>query len=120
VRKEKSALYGVLKGSRVQGKEGGQLTIVLKQDFKFFREKVLQPENATIINTHATQAFGESLHVALPGQKRPEAQSVSATPSSGSSAGGTAPKPAPIQQEATVSVDQRINDVVSMFEGSIV
>lgn len=109
VRKEKSALYGVLKGSRVQGKEGGQLTIILKQDFKFFREKVLQPENATIINAHVSQVFGESLHVALPGQKRPEAQQVS-----------TAAPAAPVKTEPTVSVDQRINDVVSMFEGSIV
>jgi len=118
VKKEKSALFGVLKGSRVQGKEGGQLTIILKQDFKFFREKVLESENAMIINTHATQAFGESLHVVLPGQKRPEAQSVSA--GTGSKSEGSSAPASPIQKEPTVSLDQRINDVVSMFEGSIV
>ena len=120
VRKEKSALYGVLKGSRVQNKEGGQLTIILKQDFKFFREKVLEPENATIINAHATQAFAETLQVVLPGQKRPEAQPVSMAASDASGSNVATPTPAPVQQQATVSVDQRINDVVSMFEGSIV
>ena len=71
-----------------------------------------------IINTHATQAFGESLHVVLPGQKRPEAQSVSA--GTGSKSEGSSAPASPIQKEPTVSLDQRINDVVSMFEGSIV
>jgi hypothetical protein len=115
---KKSALYGVLKSSQVVEKKQGNLVIRLKQDFKFFREKICETHNLQFINSVLTQVFDETLALTLYTKEVPPSPPVEDNKKPSTDA-DISEKKIP-SKPPEVPVEQRINEVVKIFEGAII
>ncbi len=107
---ERAALYSVLRQSRIAQVSDTSITVALKQDFKFFREKLKEQGNKDVLHKMIEKYFGKRLNFFLPGEDgAPQAP------------GQTVQDRAPQSAFSTPANDnQRINEIVTMFEGSIV
>ncbi len=110
VKNQKSALFSVLKDSHFVASTASTVTIGLKQDFQFFREKIKEEKNRLWLSDIIQKVYGQNLKVQLK-----ENEESSLTPSSDSSQ---------ISSSKTVSSDhqreERINRIVALFEGTVV
>ena len=104
IKKQSSALYSLLRGSTVATENDTTVYIALKQSFKFFIDKLSESHHQDTINTHLAN------HFTPPKQfKLYEGTTVSSDSEKSS--------PPPASDSSDI---QRINQVVKLFEGTIV
>ena len=107
IKKQSSALYSLLRGSTVATENETTVYIALKQSFKFFIDKLSESHHQDTINTHLAN------HFTPPKQfKLYEGTTVSSD--------SAEPSPPPEKKPSDSSDIQRINQVVKLFEGTIV
>lgn len=147
IRDERHALYALLKGSHVEHESESELVVALKQDFKFFREKLKESSNKAFIETIIKRVYEKPLAFKLSeGGSSPLAQSATTTPQA------AVPTPQPVQtrvqapspvaptptqhsapatdttaspfaahmQSETNETDKRINQIIQMFDGELI
>jgi len=111
----KSPVHGVLRNSGVRGISDKHIHIKLKQDFKFFREKVSEDQHVQVINTLVKEIFGKALLFTIDPLN---AAAVEAVPQNGAhpQTAGTAKPAAPQADEHA----EQINEIVRLFEGTVI
>lgn len=110
VKAAKYSLYTILNNATFQGVRDGTLTISLSQGFKFFIEKLHESDSQSLLKPLMSQHFyGATKLVISNGQ--PAAPVATAT-----SADSTTTAPAP----STPAPDQSLNDIINLFDGSLV
>jgi len=109
IKKQKTALYSILKQSVISDVNGKDVTLRLKQDFKFFRDKLKEQSNKSFIEQCLTQITGNPCTLWLEGDQKP-------TDSRHSSVNGTSESSTPQEKRAP---SKKINDIVAMFEGTV-
>lgn len=109
----KQGLYIILNGSTVTEITDTDVHIKLKQDIKFFREKLKESENQKLIETVMSEVFGKPLRVCLPGSDAgaPTVPSVSLVEFENS---------LPVMQEEPAKKSKKINQIIAMFDGTLV
>jgi DNA polymerase III subunit gamma/tau len=125
VKDSKHALFAIVNQSEVVKVTDTELIIRLKQDFRFFREKLAESASQTILAPFVEKAFGKPLKV--------QTGETSAVPKPTPSApvAAVAPKAVPAQAPPTsdgpkvfgpVADDRskKINHIVAMFDGAVV
>lgn len=105
IKKQKTALYSILKQSHISAVNGSVVTIKLKQDFKFFRDKIMETPNKTFIESCFKEKTGRPCTLTLYG--------LETTPSF------SAPAPASEEKPKEMTESQKLNHIVSMFEGTL-
>jgi hypothetical protein len=109
VKNQKSALFSVLKDSYFVESSPSTVTIALKQDFLFFREKIKEEKNRLWLSEVIQKVYGQLLKVQLRENAEPEA-------TQSESGQTTAPK----QSSTDLQREERINRIVALFEGTVV
>ena len=103
----KSPVYGILRQSSVKAISDDFIQIKLKQDFKFFREKVTETQNVILLNNLIKDQYKKPLKFTI--------ENITATNQEISQ-----PKnPTPLSPQADQHAE-RINEVVRMFEGTVI
>ena len=108
IKKQKTALYSILKQSHISAVNGQVVTIKLKQDFKFFRDKLMETGNKTFIETCFKEKTGQPCTLTLYGL-----ETTSAFTSQ------TQTDKTPVEKPKDMTESQKLNHIVSMFEGTI-
>jgi DNA polymerase III gamma/tau subunit len=120
----KPGLYAILRNSSLLSLTETALNVALKQDFKFFREKLKEPSNQEALRATIRELFGKSLQLAIPGeplgaeeQKNAPVQEAPQPSRPNPGADGTL-----VAQGASADASQskKINQIVAMFEGTLV
>jgi len=134
VKAQKTALFSILDRSVAIQKDEGTLSLQLRQDFKFFRDKLTEPANKTFLETLIKEVTGKTLQFTFgngpaspqhsPSPQSGRASVVDETIASGPTHSGVAPSNP--SQEVTSSFTsnepgtaQKINHIVGMFEGTV-
>lgn len=108
LKETRNPMQSILLGSYVKEIDSGYVVVGLKQDFKFFREKLEEEGNRKVLNELIKQHFGQDLKFSLTPQKG--AQNVPQVTISNEQVS----TPMPIQTHA-----QSINKIVELFEGTV-
>jgi len=112
IKAQKSALHSVLKDSYLVESSNTSITIALKQDFQFFREKIKEEKNRQWLSGIIQKVYGQSLQVHLKetgGSQTQEGQTF-----------GTVQEDKPATASGDAQREERINRIVALFEGTIV
>ncbi len=101
------SLYAILRGSQVLTMSDTAITVALIQDIKFFREKLKENDNQIYLANLTEEVFGKKYSVSV---------GEGSAPSTGSGAAVVAPV------VVSVNTDQpkKINQIIAMFEGTLV
>ncbi|MGE4169577.1 MAG: DNA polymerase III subunit gamma/tau [Candidatus Margulisiibacteriota bacterium] len=92
---------------------GDTLYIKLKQDFKFYREKLAEPASQSAIREGLSAAFGSPLKWVI-GDPPSTTQTSQATPETAQAAAPTPPPPPTFK-----TPPQKLNDIIALFEGTL-
>ena len=118
VKAKHGGLYAILKGSSVVGQDDKKIQVKLKQSFKFFEEKLKEEATLDMIHKVLADLLGSPIAFELAKgsvDRTPAANATAATPEAPTT-------PSSNSEEAYESGDsqQKINTIVSMFEGTLV
>ncbi len=136
IKTQKAPLFSILDKSQVLGIQNNELHIKLRQDFKFFRDKLTESHSKALINQLLSEVFGKPLSLSF-GQaaqqsEAPQAQPIQSAPVMPQAMPvAAAPAPAPVAAQSELirpasapqqqlSGSQKINHIVALFEGKIV
>jgi DNA polymerase III subunit gamma/tau len=125
VKDSKHALFAILNQSEAVRVTDTELVIRLKQDFRFFREKLAESSSQAILKPFVEKAFGKPLKVQT-GPTGPASPVVAAQPKMQPLSTPQAPAPLASSDAPKVFgpvVDDRskkINHIVAMFDGAVV
>ncbi len=108
LKENRNPLQSILLGSYVKSRQGGYIIIGLKQDFKFFREKLEEESQAKNLNSVISEIFGEPLKFSLTDKGAGSAPEASSPQGNGS-----------LQKPETPTYAQPMNKIVELFEGTI-
>ena len=108
IKKQSSALYSLLRGSTVAQEDDAIVYIRLKQSFKFFIDKLSESHHQDSINTHLSRYFTPPKKFKLY-----DGEDIKSTQSTG-------PYTEKTEKNGGGSDFKLINDVVTLFEGTIV
>ncbi len=109
----KQGLYIILNGSTVTEMTDTEVHVKLKQDIKFFREKLKESENQKLIETVMSEVFGKPLKLSLPG-------SDTTVPTVPSESPIEFENSVPVIQEEPAEKSKKINQIIAMFDGTLV
>jgi DNA polymerase-3 subunit gamma/tau len=112
IKKQSSALYSLLRESTVARENDTTVYIALKQSFKFFIDKLSESHHQDTINIHLANYFTPPKQFKLYDGTAPSESSTPSDPAETVSSDTKKPSDA--------SDIQRINQVVKLFEGTIV
>ncbi len=110
IKQVKPPLHTILNDSTVLKVSGELVTIRLKQDFQFFREKLREPASVDILNDAFDRCFKRRLRILFDGETDPIG-----TPGS---TGVTLAMP--MQPVVVDSKMRKLNHIIAMFDGAIV
>lgn len=129
IKQKKTALYAILKGSQEVTQTEDTLQIKLKQDFKFFREKLNEEESQKIIQEAIQNTYQKPLKFTL-SLTTPSATNSSLrasenpqkSPINANKQRSNPPAQDPIQtsQPQTPSNTKKLNQIIAMFDGAII
>jgi DNA polymerase III gamma/tau subunit len=117
IKKQNTALYALLRGSTVVSEDKTTLYIKLKQAFKFFIDKLSESHHQDTINTHLANHFTPPKQFKLYEGTAPSESSPPSDLAETVSLDSEKSSPLPASDSSDI---QRINQVVKLFEGTIV
>lgn len=113
IKVKKQSLYSILKDSNIIERQSNYIKIALKQDFKFFREKLKEASNQQVIQDTLHLVFGHPLSLQLSAVEPALAQ---ATPTEISD---SAPETKVIPQKENPQA-MKINHIIQLFDGTLI
>ena len=114
IKAQKAPLFSILDRSDILGINDTYISIRLKQDFQFFRDKLNDSPNKVLIESVLKEVFEKPLALSFSKLESTQSATTFSTP-------GQDPPPAPIASgSGSKSGSQKINQIVAMFEGTIV
>lgn len=127
---QRPPLFSILDKSQVLGVTNGVILIRLKQDFKFFRDKLKEDAHKALISQLLQEQFGQTLVLGFADESAPQVQEVSPAASvavdqpqsqtqNPTMAAPTVQHAAPVLQDIP-SHSQKINEIVALFEGKVI
>ena len=115
IKKQSSALYALLQGSTVAQEDETTIYIKLKQSFKFFIDKLAETHHQEFINKQLASHFKPTKKFKL------YDENTSSPIKKHNATAPTKEQPKPHTEEKTANPDTiLINDVIKLFEGTIV
>jgi DNA polymerase-3 subunit gamma/tau len=113
IKVKKQSLYSILKDSNIIERQSNYIKIALKQDFKFFREKLKEASNQQVIQDTLHLVFGQPLSLQLSTAEPTPAQT---TPTEISY---SAPETKVIPQNENPQA-MKINHIIQLFDGTLI
>ncbi len=113
IKLKKQSIYSILKDSVVTEKKPDALQISLKQDFKFFREKLKEESNKIVIHGILREVFGQPLTLQIGGA--PTETKAAGNQEETQSISNSTPLPKKDTPQA-----MKINHIIQLFEGTLV
>ena len=92
-------MYAILNGSQVRKKTDTQVWVLLKQDFKFFREKIKESKNKEILTAVLHESTGERLEICI---------------------GDGAEVTGSQSQSGESKTAKKLNEIIDIFDGKII
>lgn len=114
VKQQKPPLFSILDRSDILGISETSIAIKLKQDFQFFRDKLQDSANKVLLEALLKEVFGKPLSLSF---SKLETSPVQQSSDSEMKVDTSPAQPLVISQKGQ---SQKINQIVAMFEGTIV